>query len=155
MLNFTEFVEDEHGRLIISGLEVDHSSYDPLAQIWSAIRKINRKDYNIDTVGTFRYPDKSIIICDFYLNHAGFDEPKKDKKDYLNEVFKATFAYQMQNFQDAIITFIESPEGLETFNTLAKTAFFDEMDKAIDDFLLKYGYRKKSKKSKKSKYPSK
>ena len=139
MANFIEAFHEEgyYGSLIIEGFQINHDGFDPVAKIWSSIRKVIREKYGIDATGIFTYAEPSTILCRFYLNFGV--KPNNPQLYYAK--FKETFSMQMQEFCDALITFEEVDDGLKEFNKIAKTAFFEEQDKFLGMFLRKYGFR--------------
>ena len=106
-LNFDERSTDKgFGALIISGLIFpENKAFDPMAKIWSSVRKRICERYGVDSTGIFFYePTHGIINCNFCLNYVKI---KNEGESYLYRAkFQETFDYQMLLFEEVLDAFM-------------------------------------------------
>lgn len=104
------------GALVINGLVLPRGKFDPLAKIWSTVRKRIREQFHVDVAGLFLYDDeKEVISCSFYLNYCVPELKDIDAREYT-ERFEGTFALQMIMFEEAVEYFLLDDEhGYEPY----------------------------------------
>lgn len=135
-MKFQEKAECGGGSLIIENLAVrPFKGFDPLAKIWSSVRKRNRECYGVDVAGIFQYmEDQPIIICAFFLNYCGIEEAKIDLH---NNCFATTFQRQMIALEEALLAFMKDDNGFAAYSQLINSPEFsmEKAEQLFDDFL--------------------
>ena len=140
-IKFREHI-NEHV-IFIDGAIFPHHPFDPLAKIWSSIRKVCCRKYGVDVVGTFTYDDdKAQVACNFFLNYSIVEAGSIGEETYLG-MFKDNFPFMMELFEDTIITFMSfRTNGYADYLALSEMgATDDELRASINGFLESVGLR--------------
>lgn len=145
-LVFEEEINYGIGTMNIGGIDFpSHKEFDPLAKIWSSLRKRIIEKYGVDSVGNFQYsgPSTDIIFCDFYLNY-GIQQARDMGDDEYAKKYEETFHEQMEMFKDVIEKFLAEPEyGYDVYMKLTSEegVLDDEYNILFNTFLRKIGVR--------------
>lgn len=108
------------GGLIISGLTFPSiKDFDPLAKIWSSVRKRICERWQVDVVGLFVYDEKrEIVSCSFCLNYGML--PEENHQTYTQR-FEDTFQMQMLLFEETLDSFVLDYDfGYESYIKLVR-----------------------------------
>lgn len=157
MINFQEKIAEDIyglGSILITGLCPSNRHYNPLGKIWASVRKRIWEQYGVDVVGLFIYDnDNQLVTGSFCLNYSAIENTGIDKRIYISR-FSDTFQLQMQMFEDTLIAFADSPNGLESYEAaLARGESVKQLNEILNSFLCSINMRTKEKqrRSKKSK----
>lgn len=147
-LVYEERLREGCGSLLISGLVFPkNKNFDPLAKIWSSVKKRIYEMYEVQVTGIFFYePEKELILANFIINNAGINghvEPEAHQKK-----FDDTFALQMSLFRDTLEAFLFDTEDgfltycryLESTEDSPKT-IEEECNQFFNNFLIKNGIK--------------
>ena len=141
--NFTK-TKDEYGlgSLLIAGLCPSHSGYNPIGKIWASVRKRIWERYCVDVVGLFTYnSEKEVVMGTFCLNYSVIEESGIDRRIYVTR-FTDTFQLQMTLFEEALIAFADSPNGLTDYEAaLVRGANNRQLDQLLNSFLRSINIR--------------
>ena len=136
---------DEHtvtGQVILEDINVQHGAFDPLAKIWSSVRKRIREEFDVDVTGIFVYVQGDVAICRFLANFGLYDHTatKEQLKEYAQR-FAVNFERIAAKFYEAVEAFRMSGY-LAKYNSIADDGDFDEMNVLMNRFLREYGFKK-------------
>lgn len=139
-LTFKENCVPGLGTLVINNVAMSHRGYDPLAKIWSKLKKCIRKKYGVDVTGIFTYNDeREVISCSFCLNYGAPGVHSSPDTRIYTKRFEETFPLQMLDFEEILEAFVESPDGLEKYEELVtQKATATELSSSIKKFLSKF-----------------
>lgn len=163
-LNFDEKITDKgFGALIISGLIFpENRAFDPMAKIWSSVRKRICERYDIDSTGIFFYePSHGIVNCNFCLNYV---KVKNEEEACLYRAkFQETFGYQMLLFEEVLDAFmLDFQYGyypycqyIESHQNEKPEAISKFCNQLFDTFLINNGVKTKKDETKKAKRKAK
>ncbi|MBR0430962.1 hypothetical protein IJJ05_01570 [Candidatus Saccharibacteria bacterium] len=152
MLELTTLAYEEHcdergsGALIIRGIpDIPYDRYfDPLAKIWSTLRRRFWEQYRIDAVACFTYDSgEKLAFCNLYLNYSCIERLQISESHY-NRRFQDVFPYLMIQFEETLEAFLTDPENgyeeyLRLFNDSSSS--HDDYRETINKFLASIGKR--------------
>ena len=141
--SYRENCENSIGALVIDGLVLPRAnSFDPLAKIWSSVRKRILEQFGVDSAALFIYDDeKEVISCSFCLNFSVPETSGLDQKSYI-EKFEDTFSAQMGMFEDVIEFFLLDEFGYEEYlKLLKKGADKEQLNNLFNRFMLSINVR--------------
>lgn len=105
-IGYEEEVKRDTGSLKITGFNFpDNAVFDPLAKIWSSVRKRIAEKYGVHVTGLFRYKE-AVIECSFLLNYGMITTNNPAEIDLIQDRFMHTFSGQMALFENTIEAFL-------------------------------------------------
>lgn len=151
-LSFSTQCGEETGSIIINGISFPgHKVFNPLAKIWSSVRKQNLKTFSTSVVADkFTYDDEQRqISCHFQLSFA--DQEGNEAEH--SKLFQNTFEAQVELFIKALLDFVKDEEhGYTRYLVLTQTgADADEIEEMFNEHLASVGLRPKAKTKAKAK----
>ena len=158
MLNFATELTDVGGNLIITSQTTlpTFNSHDPLSQIWGKVKLKIEKLYQMKPCATIQRPVPGTTVISIFPNWAYHEAkcPQMDERLYAQR-FKDTFELQVQEFEDAILAWIDDTEfGLPAYEHILElnspivpgeernSHIVEQLELLTDDFLARINLRK-------------
>ena len=145
-MHFIEKNDGSYGGLIINDIDIPcQRGFDPIAKIWSSVRKRNREKFGVDVTGLFIYDEeRHVVSCSFYLNFGvlATDAAREEVEAYTLH-FSETFSLQMAKFGEALNAFMDAENGLAAYKNYLENEEFStkQCDKIFNAFLRSTGLK--------------
>lgn len=137
-----EVCDNENSReLVFSGIDLPHTAdFDPLAKIWSSLRKRCKESYHVDIIATFFYDDvKHKVLVKFYLNYCECDVSIKTYRKRFRRNYPAIVA----RFANVVMLFMSNVKNgyADYYSLWEKGEGIQEYNKCLNLFLETAGLR--------------
>lgn len=148
-VSFTEHYNQDMASILIEGLYLPHTFFDPLGKLWATVKKWARNKYKIDIAGIFVYDNvKGIISCVFQLSYANVEETTEAILSHIRK-FEDSFPDIAREFKSVIECFAEDG-AYEEYLAMAQkkrdglAVSRGEFDRIFNIFLKDLGMRNKA-----------
>lgn len=142
-ISFSERVAGGIASIVANGIAVpSNRKFDPLAKIWSTLRRRILEQYKVDIVGIFASDDeRELISANFYLNYAV--EGEFGEQTYTG-MFEDSFPKWAELFEQTLLAFLESETYDKYIELLGSgTTEYEPYRKLFNSWLRGQGLRTK------------